>query len=236
MNIAIDIGNSRTKLGLYKDDIFQKLFIVAFEEIEQSIIKLNPESVIISSVSKNTDSLIKKLKKYYEVILFDYRCKIPIINQYKTPETLGNDRLAASVAAVHLYPGKPCLVIDAGTCLTMNSIDKSKNFLGGSISPGLTMRLKAMHRFTSNLPEIDKIEKVDRNGFDTKTSILSGSYYGMLSEINDCIEFYLEKNKDLKVILCGGDAVYFEKKIKHPIFVCPELVLTGLIQIMYHNK
>ncbi|MEZ4906734.1 MAG: type III pantothenate kinase [Saprospiraceae bacterium] len=147
MNLCIDIGNSRTKFGIFEDD---KLITVYNDIDELSVDYTNDDfnSVIISSVKKEIPEIIFDFTKAVSlVVVLDFNTILPIKINYDTPETLGMDRVAAAVGANYLFPNENCIVIDAGTCITMDFISSENEFLGGNISPGIYTRIRAMHRF-----------------------------------------------------------------------------------------
>ena len=145
------------------------------------------------------------------------------------------DRIAGVCGAQQKFPGEPCLVIDAGTCITYDFLDRQGNFLGGGISPGLMMRFQAVHTFTSKLPLVNPVEKVNLIGDSTERCIQSGVINGLAEELNGIIRRYQGEFDGLRVILCGGDARFFENILKGPIFAVPELVLSGLNSILNYN-
>ncbi len=162
--------------------------------------------------------------------------KVPLINRYKTPETLGKDRLALAVGAVTKFPGENILAIDAGTTITYEFITNNNEYLGGAISPGIKMRFKALNNFTGKLPLITEIETDHLIGHDTKTSIQSGVLNGVIKEIDGIIDEYKNRFGALKVLVTGGDYIYFVKKLKNSIFATPNLVLEGLNKILIFNE
>jgi type III pantothenate kinase len=165
----------------------------------------------------------------------DSKLPLPITIKYATPETLGVDRIAGVCGAQQKFPGEPCLVIDAGTCITYDFINHDGEFLGGAISPGMMMRFQAVHTFTSKLPLVSRPEKVVLIGDSTETCIQSGVIHGIVEELNGTIRRYQEEFAGLRVILCGGDARFFENNLKGAIFAVPELVLSGLNSILNYN-
>ncbi len=248
--IVIDQGNTLVKAALFHGDDMQwfKVF-KAFGQAEIAIIRHELLSVrygIISSVSSAPEIITDTFDDIHWVIL-DHKTPVPIINKYKTPETLGKDRLAAVVAANALYRGKDVLVIDAGTAITYDFINKNKEYLGGSISPGLSIRLKALNTFTGRLPLVELQNFNETNslnselliqnltGNDTQDSILSGVVNGVFFEISGFINKYKEYYPDINVIITGGDAIYFDKNVKSNIFVVPNLVAYGLKLILQYN-
>ena len=153
---------------------------------------------------------------------------------YHTPETLGSDRIAAAVGCYELFPNQNSLLIDFGTCITMDVISKEGEFKGGVIAPGLKMRMHSMSKFTANLPDIsNEWESLEKNllGKSTKECLQSGSYFGIIHEINGLKSQLASEFTSLNVILSGGDAHYFESKVKAHIFAGSKIVLTGLYRI-----
>ncbi|MBW8048863.1 MAG: type III pantothenate kinase [Cytophagales bacterium] len=240
MNLAIDIGNTTTKIALFDKNQLVKFYDnFDLNKIVSFIIEKKVDKAIISSVKKDNEQLLKSVSKHCEIIELDHRTPLPINNLYETPQTMGMDRLAAVVGANHLYRENNCLVIDAGTCITFDFIDKNNNYHGGSISPGIDVKFKALHNFAVQLPllkkEIKEIKEFDLVGKNTHDAIESGVINGTIAELQGIISAYFSKFDDLKVILCGGDARFFEKRLKAPIFVVPELVLIGLNKILEYS-
>ena len=192
-------------------------------------------SSILSSV-KEINAEISAIVDVYSAEVLSEKTPLPIINNYKTPFTLGKDRLAAVVGASVLYPGKDVLVFDAGTCLTIDFINSDKEYVGGRISPGIEMRYNALHTFTDKLPLIKSEKNALVIGNDTKTSIISGVQQGILAEVKTIISEYKSKNTDTVFVFTGGDSFYFEKELKNSIFANPNLVLIGLNEILDYNE
>jgi type III pantothenate kinase len=160
---------------------------------------------------------------------------LPVVNLYATPLTLGVDRLAGVCGAQQIFPLQHCLVIDAGTCITYDFLDKEGKYYGGGISPGLKMRFQAVHTFTAKLPLVTPKGHVPLIGNSTESCIQSGVVNGVLAELDGIIDQYGKKFEGLRVILCGGDAMFFENQLKASIFASPELVLIGLNSILNYN-
>ncbi|MGZ5305092.1 MAG: type III pantothenate kinase, partial [Bacteroidia bacterium] len=197
---------------------------------------------IISSTVEIPQHIIQYLKsKAAEFIYLDETTPLPIQNIYKTKTTLGKDRIALAVGAAQIYPGKNILVVNTGTCVTYNILSKGIEFVGGAISPGLQMRLQAMHTFTAQLPqpEIDEEKDLKLIGTTTDESLLSGAINGLTFEIEGYINHIQEQYFPLKVILSGGDSRYVAKHLNKTftklITVEPHLALSGLNQILHFN-
>jgi type III pantothenate kinase len=239
--LVIDIGNSLAKLALFSGRAMiksQTSASIDHSTIEEFIAGTEIENVILSTVRQDTEELELYLANNYNYQRFSTLIETTIKLQYKTPTTLGLDRFAAVIGAAALFPNNNCLVIDAGTCITYDFVDKAKNYFGGSISPGLTMRFKAMHTFTGKLPLIETDAGFTESfGHDTRTSILSGVQNGVLHEITGFIQAYKSQHPDLVIALCGGDANYFDTQLKNSIFAhdirtVPNLVLIGLNEVI----
>ena len=157
---------------------------------------------------------------------------LPIQIDYKTPLSLGNDRICNAVAANLIFPNKNVLIIDLGTCNKYDFITKEKRYLGGAISPGFKMRLDSMHQFTEQLPLLDPVMGTQIIGDSTTNSMISGAFYGIIGEINYFIEQYKSQFNDMEVVLTGGFYIYFEKVLKNHIFADPYLTLRGLNEIL----
>ena len=241
MNLLIDIGNTNVKLAVLKNsDLVQKETIPTKElnVLLDSLINNYSEIKhgILSSVIHTPVEILKKLNTSCDLIVFDASTEIPIKNNYKNPDTLGKDRLAAAIGAWSNFKNSNTLIIDAGTCLRVDFINSSNEYCGGMISPGLNMRFKALNAFTDKLPLITDFHKeVEITGNTTTNSLLSGVINGMNFEINGFINHYLKKHPDLKVVTTGGDINFFELEPKNCIFARPDLILEGLNEILLFN-
>jgi len=240
MNLIIDIGNTRGKLAVFEKDSLVELVVFKKEkiilEIEKIISKFRILKTIVSSVANISDIDKEKIEKLLKPIFLNSETNVPFINLYKTPKTLGVDRIALASAAVIQYPKKNILVIDAGTCITYDFINDKKKYLGGAISPGIAMRYKALHKFTSKLPLLESKEISSFVGNNTKSSIHSGVVNGVCKELQGVIKQYKEEYQDLTVVLTGGDTNFLAKQLKSGIFAHPNFVLEGLQSILIHNS
>ena len=233
--VSIDIGNTAIKAGVFESGALQNVFW--FEDTDG--LKLWSENlpstmpVIISSVTN--DDLGSFYQYFSNFIVLDFKTKVPVVKKYETPETLGNDRLAATVGAWALHPNQSSLVIDAGTAIKYDFVNSTGNYLGGSISPGVEMKFKALHRFTGKLPLIEKSNDFQLTGNSTEQALLSGVMHGTLLEMQGFIDAYSVNNENLQVIMTGGDSSYFADRLKGTIFAEPNLVLKGLFEILKYN-
>ena len=231
--ITIDEGNTITKLALFEgDDLVLKENNVSVERVLE--LASNCDKLIVSSVKK--DSEYGALAEKKDVLVLNSITPIPVSNCYKTPNTLGNDRIALVVGATVHYSGHNVLVIDAGTCITYDFINAEQEYLGGSISPGIRMRYSALHQYTSQLPMLKTEEKAALIGGDTEESIHSGVINGVLAEIDGVIQRYIEQYPDVKVVVTGGNVKLFDKGLKNTIFASPNLLMEGLNKILDYNE
>jgi type III pantothenate kinase len=238
-NLAIDIGNTRTKLAVFhgselvRIEVWETLELGALQQLAYNH---TVEKIILSSVSKQPAEVMDYLKALPGFLELTTETPLPIGIRYKTPHTLGKDRVAAAVGACHLYPGEHCLIVDAGTCIKLDVVSAGGEFLGGNISPGIEMRLKAMHHFTARLPLVAKgAELPDFLGDSTENALRNGGELGALLEVAGFIGRCSQQMQPLRVILTGGDADFFVKNLKTKIFAHQNLVLLGLNQILQHN-
>ena len=238
-NIVCDLGNTLCKLAIFEESniIARKHFENLTEtELDEFIGSQKLNGSIISSVINQETFINNRLSKEKKFINLSKDTKLPITLNYKTPETLGNDRIANAVAANALFPDADVLVIDCGTCIKYDFVTERNVYQGGAISPGLKMRFKALHDFTQKLPLVEDAENFSLIGKSTIESIMSGVMNGMINEMEGFIEKYSNNYKNLTVILTGGDLTYFEKAFKKPIFAHSFLTLLGLNEILLFNQ
>lgn len=237
MYIAIDVGNTRAKAAVFEGSHLLELAEgLRPEEVPQWVGQRKPQAAIIGAVGPSAPWLQEQLEQVCPCLLLTPDLPVPVKKNYKTPETLGGDRLAGAIGGMSTFPGEAVLVIDAGTCITYDYVNEQKIYSGGAIAPGLWMRLKAMHTFTARLPLVDELSPdAPLLGQSTKESMVSGAVHGMSAEIESMIDKFYTGFGKMRVIICGGDAKFFETKIKQPIFVIPELVLVGLNEILRYN-
>ena len=240
MNLVVDIGNNFFKLGIFENSNLVFSFFEKNDKIDVEIEKIihsysKITRALISNVSsvKINDILNKLNIKIYEL---DSTFIFPFKLNYKTPESLGNDRLALAAAATILFPNSNNLVIDAGTCITIDFIDNNNHFMGGSISPGVKMRYDSLNHYTANLPLLKNENNFNYPGDSTNASIHAGIIGGVSNEINGFIKQINSRNDKVNVILTGGDAKILSKTLKITIFANQNFILEGLNSILNLNK
>lgn len=249
--LSIDIGNTRTKLGLF-DEAGELLGEVAAFGTKEG---QKPWQAFLQTIPKETDLQVGWLstgdapayiqaspvwRRFTQKPTFfpiTSRTDFPIANDYSTPTTLGIDRIVSVVAACNQSPGLPVLVVDAGTAITYDFADASARYKGGAISPGVRMRLKALHTFTAKLPLESPVLETPWLGDSTKTSILSGVIHGARAEIEGKINGYKQRyGEETQIYITGGDAIFFENHLKNINFADSNLILKGIYYVLTHKS
>ncbi|GAB2460073.1 type III pantothenate kinase [Hymenobacter qilianensis] len=241
--LTLDIGNTTVKYGCFEDDVLRETAIAQTkEQVGEVVQRWKPTHVILASVAGPTDTWAADLCAQVPGRIVEFKpasTPLPIRNGYATPQTLGADRLAAAVGAAWLRPGRDTLIIDAGTAIKCDWVEGGHTFRGGSIAPGLRLRFQALHTFTGRLPLLEMppnlLTDIPLTGDDTESAIRSGVLNGAVAEVNGLLDQYRAQRPALGVLLAGGDAAFFQSRLKGPIFVIPELVLLGLHRILVHT-
>lgn len=240
MNLAIDIGNTRVKTGIFDNNILLYKESISLKYFSKSLSGIVDEfevtNTIISSVGKANDEINELLRNCSTVLKLTQETKVPFINNYKTPQSLGVDRIALMAAAINQYPKKNVLVIDAGSCITYDFVNDKNEYFGGAISPGIEMRYKSLNAYTMSLPNLSLIEEIPKVGNSTQNAIHIGILNGVIQEIEGVIDQFKAKNKKLTVVLTGGDTIFLARNIKSTIFANPNFLLEGLNSILIYNK
>ena len=240
MNLVVDIGNNYFKLGIYKNSDLIYSFSDKNSKIDSKIKSvINKYNGLSHALISNVSSLnmLELFDRANIVTLqLDSTFTLPFNLKYKSPKTLGNDRIALGAAASLLYPDSNKLIIDVGTCITIDFIDLNNNFQGGSISPGIEMRYKSLNNYTAKLPLLDIGDEFNFPGNSTNTSIHSGVIGGVCNEISGVISKINSQYDNVKVILTGGNAKFLSKTLKITIFANQNFILDGLNCILNLNK
>jgi type III pantothenate kinase len=256
MHLTIDIGNTTLKAAIFSEQDLEAIETfnigvkkdpsLPLKELQKFVREHQVQRAITCSVREGLEELEAYLKENFEYYRLTPQTTLPITNKYESPETQGVDRLALATGAKSFFPQNNILIIDAGTCVTYDYVDAQYQYLGGSITPGLKLRFKSLHNFTHKLPLIDtkKVETYQHEmetkedsflGNDTESSMVKGVYYGLLHEMEGVIDQARGQFEELKVILTGGDAPYFQSPLKSKIFGIPNLVMYGLHKILLYN-
>jgi len=239
MNLSLDIGNTRTKIGLFQENILVEQAIWTdwtLDELMGYGTDTGVDAVIFSSVSEHDPAQLQNLSRHFvQAYELTHQTPLPFRNAYGTQETLGKDRLAAVAGANALFPGQHCLVVDCGTCIKYDLMLADGVYPGGNIAPGLHMRIRAMHEYTARLPMVPLNMPTDPVGFSTQTALQNGALRGAKLEIEGFVRLFEQQWPDVVVILTGGDAPlllpHLDLTSKHHE---PALVLYGLNHILQH--
>ncbi len=239
MNLIIDIGNSAAKLAVFhQNEMIDMVYDTnhALEKLDNICERYAIRKGILSSVIHMNDIISSQLKRLdFPLLKLDYKTPLPITNLYRTPKTLGSDRIAAVVGAYTRFPGRDILVMDAGTALTYEFIDHNGCYHGGNISLGKYTRIKALSAYCDKLPVINPDGDIPEFGYSTETAIRAGVIHGIELEITGYILQMQKKYPDLLVFLTGGDEFSFDTNLKNIIFADKFLVLKGLNRILDYN-
>ena len=237
MHLAIDIGNTRIKWARFNQTEVLESGIIPETDLTtiKSVIDSHQSSAIsVSSVVKLSSSVLEFLSKR-NIVLIDSNTKVPIVNNYKTPETLGIDRLCSAIGAKSIFPNAPVLVIDIGTCIKYEFITKNGIYEGGNISPGLKMRYASLNNYTSKLPALTPEKITGPIGKSTTEALRLGVQQGMLFEMQTMIHTMESLHPGTKTVGTGGDLPFFANDLKTHIFADLLLVLRGINEIYLHN-
>ena len=237
--LCFDFGNTRLKVAVFEDDDFKEEIILPNDEvftIERLLAVHQPQKTILASVINHNPAIENLLAAKTRFHKLSHLTKANFTTPVGKPESIGADRLALSAAAVYYFPGKNNLVIGLGTCITYNFINQYHQFIGGSISPGMEMRFKAMQVFTAKLPLVQAEWNFPLLGYDTKTNMQSGVIAGISFEMAGFIESYANKYDNFNVVLTGGDTAYFARQLKNKIFADSNFLFKGLYALSETNN
>lgn len=237
--ICFDFGNTRLKAAIFENDQFKMDLVLENDDpatIETLLQTHQPQKAILSSVINHNPAIEPVLSAQTRFHKVSHLTRINFSIPAAKPETIGADRLALCAAAAHFFPGKNNLVIGLGSCITYNFINQYQQFLGGSISPGMEMRFKAMQQFTAKLPLVQKDWNYPLIGYDTKTNMQSGVIAGVAFEIDGFINAYAAKYGNFNAVLTGGDTTYFAGQLKNKIFADYNFLFKGLYALSETNN
>lgn len=233
MLLVIDVGNTRVKVFVYEGNeiLFQdafghEFFLEEILKIFQKFAKISRS--VLSSVGNIDERVIELLKVKSNLLLIDSESKVPFVNKYATPKTLGVDRMVLAAGAVLKFPNRNRLIIDAGTCITYDFVGADDVYLGGGISPGLRLRYESLHAYTAKLPLLSYKNPEGLIGNSTAEAIHSGVVHGFVNEIKGIIGEYEKQFVNLAIILTGGDSMLLSGQIKNSIFVNSNFLIESL--------
>ena len=237
--LCFDFGNTRLKVAVFENELFKEEVILPDDEIttfENLLAKYQPQKAILASVIDHNPDIEVLLAEKTRFHKLSHLTRANFTTPVGKPESIGADRLALSAAAVHYFPRKNNLVIGMGSCITYNFINQYHQFIGGSISPGMEMRFRALETFTSKLPLVQAEWNYPLIGYDTKTNMQSGVIAGISFEMAGFIESYAGKYNNFNVVLTGGDTPYFARQLKYRIFADSNFLFKGLYALSETNN
>ena len=241
MNLVIDIGNSKVKFFLFENNKTIHKEICDHPDFRKKLDSISDrnsiKNVITSSVSNNHDQyIIESLNNSKYISLSNDNLLIPFKNNYKTKNSLGQDRIALVSSAIYNYSNQDNLIIDLGTCITYDFVDSNKIYHGGAISPGFQLRYSSLNTQTSNLPLLEFEETENIIGSSTNESIHSGIFNGVIAEVNNYIDLLKKEYPKLNVIIVGGFSKFLLNRIKNAIFADQDFLAQGLNYIINYNE
>lgn len=230
-NLLVEIGNTALKAAWTEGTLLGKTFRYQGEKRLEFILSLmekeKPEVLTLATALEVTGEEQEILGKECTHMMILDKNHNDFLLRYSLPEHLTYDRAASVVAATSLFRGKPCMICDFGTTLTVDFVGKQGEYAGGNISLGCRTRFKALNRYSRSLPLVNTPEKITALGMSPQESIESGVISGIKFEM----EGYMASHPDNVILFTGGDAIYFAKRLKNSIFVVSNLVLMGLALI-----
>lgn len=236
--LCLDFGNTRLKAAIFRNGELEKIFFLREDvvvHLQELLDEYRPASSILSSVVNHDPAIEPLLAERTRFHRLSNLSKLAFTIPVGKPETVGTDRLAVAAAAVHFFPGMNNLAIVMGSCVTYNFITARHELIGGSISPGMHMRFRALHEYTARLPLVKGDWNVPVIGYDTLTNIQSGVVFGLAKEIDGIIDEYKNRFGNFNVLLTGGDLPIIAPHLKNKIFADPELIFKGLYAICQLN-
>ena len=237
--LAFDFGNTRLKAAVFSNGSFvEEITLVddSLSTIELLLQKHNPSKSILASVINHDVKMESLLASHTRFHKISHTSALNFTTSISKPETIGADRLCLIAAAVNLFPKQNNLIIGLGSCITYNFLNQEHQFMGGSISPGMDMRFKAMHDYTSKLPLVQNESNFPFIGYDTKTNLQSGVVYGIINEIEGFVDKYSQKYGNFNAVLTGGNADYFASQLKCKIFADKYFLFKGLYALSELNN
>ena len=240
MQLIIDVGNTRVKAAIFNGHRLEQLAYIERDDFIKQIGVFSEgypiNRAIISSVARLSEKQRRSVQLRFPTVFLTHRSKVPFTNLYKTPETLGVDRIGLMAAFAKAYPGKSGLVIDAGSCITYDYLDEKGQYTGGAIAPGIRLRYEAMNSYTANLPLLTRTEEHNLIGSTTAEAMHSGVINGVVEEIDGIINRYKEDFNVQTVVITGGDGEFLSKRLKNSIFALSNFLLEGLNYILINSN
>jgi type III pantothenate kinase len=254
MLIAIDIGNTNIKLGIFDGDELKATWNLAtgihrtsdeYGGVMLNLMerkKVSPSEitgvVLCSVVPPLLPAFVELCRKYLnsKPLVVEAGVKTGMRIRLDNPREVGSDRVVDAVAAQHLY-GRPLIIVDFGTATTFSVVSQEGDYLGGAIAPGIVIATEALYTRTAALPRISLNRPEQVIGRSTITAMQSGIIFGHVALIEGMIRrIEQELGSKAKVIATGGHAHFLAQDIPAIEMVNPDLTLIGLRLIYEMNK
>ena len=241
MNLTFDIGNTAAKWATFEGDTLVASGRLEIEGCGLEAVSGEWKDVehAMLCASGDATAFVEQLAKLpFSLTTLTSDTPLPIKLDYKTPATLGPDRLAAACGAWALHKGEPCLIVDAGTCVTVDYLDAAGTYHGGAIMPGVAMKLKALHAYTAKLPlvVVEAGVKVPVPGRSTEECIVAGTLGETQMAVAGFVTLYKGVAHGLKVLVTGGDAELVVPHGTEGREHVPHLTMIGLNAILQQMK
>lgn len=245
--LAIDQGNSRVKYSLFDhEDSLLRSAVTEVPDLDAIAALTGSDDIdaaVYASVAGIDVRFVESLRLlcHDRLLVVTHSTPVPVANRYATPATLGSDRLAAAVGAAARFPGQAVLIADCGSALTCDLLSADPAYIGGTISAGVAMRLRALNAYTSRLPLLQwtGAEPLPPFPDNTPEALLSGAVRGVADEIRASLAQARSIYPACRLLLTGGDA---EALAGTGLLAdlrpetLPHLVPYGLIRILRYNE
>jgi type III pantothenate kinase len=238
-DLVLDVGNTRMKAALFGPMGMERWAFLAHGDVSglrSWLAEAQLQDIALASVAGPDPGLERFLSTLAPVLVLGGGSPSPLVSTYGTPHTLGVDRLANAVGARQRFPDRPVIAIDLGTCITYDVVDGSGHYQGGLITPGMTMRARAMNAYSARLPLVEPGGHPPLMGRHTVGSLEAGIHHGVRAELMTLIHDLRHEMPDAAVVLTGGDAVRFTRALKNGIFADPSLTLNGTHALLLHHR
>ena len=246
-NLTIDNGNTAIKVAFFigTQVVATNRFVRRDGRLlDRFISSYKPETAVIcstasSAASQRIEQLVEQ--RCRSLLRLTHETPMPIRLGYRTPATLGRDRIATAVGAwtiaQRLDNACDVLVIDAGTAITYDLITADGCFVGGNIAPGVSLRFKSLHEHTGLLPLVKADGDAPVVGYDTETAIRSGVLHGVIGEIKSYIADLKLSHTNLMTFITGGDGRLLHQRLADESIIYYEhLSAEGLNRIFLYNQ
>lgn len=239
--LAVSVGNTRTRVGAFHEGELREVSTFrndrldriggAIDKAYESLRETENAHAIMSSVNPQAvDGVLKLLNDKLDIEVYRVEQDLPIpIGRQLDPEALvGEDRLLNAAAAFDKL-GQSCVVVDAGTAMTIDYVDGTGTFHGGAIVPGAQLMLDALTKRTALLPDVEFQKPEELIGHNTTEAMLTGVFYGLRGIVRSVTEAYAQQTGQYPMVIAtGGDAQVLFRDDEFVNRVIPDLGLRGI--------